>query len=181
MERSVSSVVEVTGDVYEQLEKLARFIVKESDEEKEMILDERLMLTPTIAVGESANFVTKMFTKVSNGLDKATDMLMNGYNSEDYEAIMENEEKIDSYEDHIGSYLMKLTTTQHLSEEDKNKSSKMLQAIGEFERIGDHARYIAKSAEELKLKGISFSQYAEAELTNLKYSIWDRNYVDRHF
>ena len=55
-----------------QLEKLARVIVKASDEEKEMILDERLMLTPTIAVGESANFVTKMFTKVRNGLDKAT-------------------------------------------------------------------------------------------------------------
>ncbi len=150
-----------------QLEKLARFIVKESDEEKEMILDERLMLTPTIAVGESANFVTKMFTKVSNGLDKATDMLMNGFNSEDYEAIMENEEKIDSYEDHIGSYLMKLTTNHHLNEIDKMSSSKMLQVIGEFERLGDHASYMAKSAEELKSKNISFSDSAKEELSRI--------------
>ena len=67
-----------------QLEKLARFIIRDSDEEQEMILDERLMLTPTIAVGESANFVTKMFTKVRGGLDKATAMLMTGYNSDDH-------------------------------------------------------------------------------------------------
>ena len=132
-----------------------------------MILDERLMLTPTIAVGESANFVTKMFTKVRNGLDKATDLLMNGFNSEDFEAIMANEEKIDSYEDHIGSYLMKLTTEHHLNEDDKRSSSKMLQVIGEFERLGDHASYMAKSAEELRSKNISFSPAAKEELDRI--------------
>lgn len=150
-----------------QLEKLARFIVKASDEEKEMILDERLMLTPTIAVGESANFVTKMFTKVKKGLDRATDMLMNGFDNEAFEAIMANEEKIDSYEDHIGSYLMKLTTNHHLNEDDKKSSSKMLQVIGEFERLGDHASYMAKSAEELKNKNISFSESAQEELNRI--------------
>ena len=150
-----------------QLEKLARFIIKDSDEEQEMILDERLMLTPTIAVGESANFVTKMFTKVRGGLDKATSMLLNGYNSDDFDYIMRNEEKIDSYEDHIGSYLMKLTTNHHLNEDDKKSSSKMLQVIGEFERLGDHASYMAKSAEELKNKNISFSSGAQEELDRI--------------
>ncbi|SEW17820.1 phosphate:Na+ symporter [Ruminococcaceae bacterium KH2T8] len=150
-----------------QLEKLARFIIKDSDEEQEMILDERLMLTPTIAVGESANFVTKMFTKVRGGLDKATAMLMTGYNSDDFDYIMQNEEKIDSYEDHIGSYLMKLTTTHHLNEDDKKSSSKMLQVIGEFERLGDHASYMAKSAEELKNKNINFSPAARGELDRI--------------
>ncbi len=150
-----------------QLEKLARFIIRDSDEEQEMILDERLMLTPTIAVGESANFVTKMFTKVRGGLDKATAMLMTGYNSDDFDYIMQNEEKIDSYEDHIGSYLMKLTTNHHLNEDDKKSSSKMLQVIGEFERLGDHASYMAKSAEELKNKNISFSPAARGELDRI--------------
>ncbi len=150
-----------------QLEKLARFIIRDSDEEQEMILDERLMLTPTIAVGESANFVTKMFTKVRGGLDKATAMLMTGYNSDDFDYIMQNEEKIDSYEDHIGSYLMKLTTNHHLNEDDKKSSSKMLQVIGEFERLGDHASYMAKSAEELKNKNINFSPAAREELDRI--------------
>ena len=150
-----------------QLEKLARFIIRDSDEEQEMILDERLMLTPTIAVGESANFVTKMFTKVRGGLDKATAMLMTGYNSDDFDYIMQNEEKIDSYEDHIGSYLMKLTTNHHLNEDDKKSSSKMLQVIGEFERLGDHASYMAKSAEELKNKNINFSPAARGELDRI--------------
>ncbi len=150
-----------------QLEKLARIIVKDAEEDQEFVLDERIMLTPPIAINECSIMMNKMVNRVENGLNEATYMLSNGFDSEKFEFIMKNEDKIDNYEDHIGAFLMKLSTSQHLSEEDKNKSSKMLQAIGEFERIGDHARYMAKSAEELKTKDIAFSKYAQEELSSL--------------
>ena len=149
------------------LVKIAHLIVKETDEEQEFKLDERLMLTPPIAVAECSNSVTKMITKAREGLDKATMMLLNGYNEEDYNFIKKNEELVDGYEDHIGSYLMTLTTTHHLSSVDKNKSSKMLQAIGEIERIADHANYMANSAEELETKQLSFSEGAQDELNRI--------------
>ena len=150
-----------------QLVKLAHLLVKETDEEQEFKLDERLMMSPPIAVSECGNSMDKMIEKARSGLDKATDMLLNGYNDEDFEFIKKNEEKVDSYEDLIGSFLMKLTTTQHLSVEDKNRSSKMLQAVGEFERIADHASYMANSSEEINRKNIVFSADASDEIKRI--------------
>ena len=129
------------------LVKLAHIIVKETAEEQEFKLDERLMLTPSIAVGECRNMMIKMVNKAKDGLDKSMDMLLNGYNTNDFDYIKKNEEKVDGYEDILGSYLMKLTTTQHLSVDDKNRSSRILQAIGEVERIADHANYLSDSSE----------------------------------
>ncbi|MBR2524640.1 MAG: Na/Pi cotransporter family protein [Clostridiales bacterium] len=149
------------------LVKLAHIIVKESDDEQETLLDERLMLTPPIAVAECRNAMDKMISKAKNGLDVSTDMLLKGFNQDDFDFIKKNEEKVDSYEDHLGSYLMKLTTTQHLSVEDKNKSSRMLQTVGEIERIADHANYLANSSEEIFTKKLSFSDEATAELNKV--------------
>ena len=146
------------------LVKLAHFVVKETDEEQAFKLDERLMLTPPIAVAECRNMMRKMIDKARAGLDKSVDMLMNGYDSDDFTFIKKNEERVDGYEDTLGSYLMKLTTTQHLNVEDKNRSSRILQAIGEVERIADHANYLSDSAEEIFSKHLVFSDNARAEL-----------------
>lgn len=150
-----------------QLVKFAKVLVRETDEEQEFKLDERLMTTPPIAVSECTNSMVKMVGKAKAGLDKATDMLLEGYNDDDYEFVKKNEEKVDGYEDVIGSFLMKLTTTHHLSVEDKNRSSKMLQAVGEFERIADHANYMANSAEEIARKRIVFSPDANDEIKRI--------------
>ena len=149
------------------LVKIAHLIVKETAEEQEFKLDERLMLTPSIAVGECRNMMVKMVTKAKDGLDKSMDMLSNGYNTNDFDFIKKNEERVDGYEDLLGSYLMKLTTTQHLSVEDKNRSSRILQAIGEVERIADHANYLSDSAEEIETKHLEFSDAAREELNKV--------------
>ncbi len=155
------------------LVKLAHFIVKETDEEQEFKLDERLMLTPAVAVGECCNMMVKMVNKAKEGLDKSMDMMINGYNTNDFDFIKKNEEKVDGYEDLLGSYLMKLTTTQHLSVEDKNRSSRMLQAIGEVERIADHANYLSDSAEEIATKHLEFSDAAKDELRRVIPAVHD--------
>ncbi len=146
------------------LVKLAHLIVKETEEEQEFRLDERLMLTPSIAVGECRNMMIKMVTKAKEGLDKSMNMLLTGYNSTDFDFIKKNEEKVDGYEDLLGSYIMRLTTTQHLSLEDKNRSSRILQAIGEVERVADHANYLSDSSEEIENKHLQFSDEAKKEL-----------------
>ena len=153
------------------LVKISRIFIKEKDEEKEFVLDERLMLTPPIAVAECRNSMKKMISKAKSGLDISTLMLLNGYNDADFETIKKNEESIDKFEDRIGTYLMKLTTTQHLSVQDKNNSSRMLQAVGEIERIADHANYLSISSEELFEKKIEFSAEAKAELIRIVHAV----------
>ena len=155
------------------LVKLAHVVVKETEEEQEFKLDERLMLTPSIAVGECRNMMIKMVTKAKQGLDKAMGMLPLNYNTEDFDFIKKNEEKVDGYEDILGSYLMKLTTSQHLSVEDKNRSSRILQAIGEVERVADHANYLSDSAEEIANKHLQFSDAAKVELGKVIPAVHD--------
>ena len=155
------------------LVKIAHLIVKETAEEQDFKLDERLMLTPAIAVGECTTMMVKMVSKAREGLDRSMGMLMNGYNAADFEFIKKNEEKVDGYEDLLGSYLMKLTTTQHLSVEDKNRSSRILQAIGEVERIADHANYLSDSAEEIENKHLEFSDAARSELNRVIPAVRD--------
>lgn len=155
------------------LVKIAHIIVKETDEEQEFKLDERLMLTPPIAVAECHNMMVKMINKAQSGLDKSMDMLLNGYNTADFDYIKKNEERVDGYEDLLGSYLMKLTTTQHLNVEDKNRTSSMLQAIGEVERIADHANYLSNSAEEIETKHLDFSDAADDELSRVIPAVRD--------
>ena len=155
------------------LVKLAQVIVKESADEQEFKLDERLMLTPSIAVGECRNMMIKMVTKAKEGLDKSMGMLVSGFNQSDFDFIKKNEEKVDGLEDLLGSYVMKLTTTQHLSVEDKNRSSRILQAIGEVERVADHANYLSDSSEEIMTKHLEFSDAAKDELNKIIPAVRD--------
>ncbi|MCR5489513.1 MAG: Na/Pi cotransporter family protein [Saccharofermentans sp.] len=155
------------------LVKLAQVIVKESEDEQEFKLDERLMLTPSIAVGECRNMMIKMVTKAKEGLDKSMGMLVSGFNQSDFDFIKKNEEKVDGLEDLLGSYVMKLTTTQHLSVEDKNRSSRILQAIGEVERVADHANYLSDSSEEIMTKHLEFSDAAKDELNKIIPAVRD--------
>ena len=144
--------------------KLAYKVFPDSEEEQELFLDERLMVTPGIALAEVQNSMDRMVAKTENNLNEACGMLLNGFSQETFEFVQRNEKKIDGYEDHIGAYLMKLTTTQHLSEEDKKKATMILQGIGEFERLADHASYISKSCNELDDKKIQFSPDAQGEM-----------------
>ncbi len=153
-----------------QLEKLACMIVHDSKEDKLLFLDERLLATPTIALAEVDNSMMQMMNLAQDALDKSIALLDN-FSESELEFVVANEEKIDSYEDHIGAYLLKLGNNQSLSEEDTRKSSKILHGINECERIADHALNLARAAEELHEKNIQFSEQAQKEEKNLMDAI----------
>lgn len=68
--------------------------------------------------------------------------------------------------DGLKTILGKLNTYP-LSDSDSHESAKLLHMIGDFERISDHAVNILESAEELREKGIEFTEQAKAELKNI--------------
>ena len=63
--------------------------------------------------------------------------------------VTDNEKLIDSYEDDLGSYMIKLSSTP-LGERDTAELTKLMYAIGDVERIGDHAESLAEAALRLK-------------------------------
>lgn len=68
--------------------------------------------------------------------------------------------------DGLKTILGKLNTYP-LSDSDSHESAKLLHMMGDFERISDHAVNILESAEELREKGIEFTEQAKAELKNI--------------
>ncbi len=148
------------------LEKLAYKLVPDSKmPEKVSELDDRLLATPAIAL-ECAYNLTCDMAKVSTDALKSSIECLSVYDKANAEAIREAEEKTDYFEDIIGSYLVKLSMRQ-LNETDGAMASMLLKAIGDFERISDHAVNILESAEEMREKGIVFSESAKVEMDSL--------------
>ncbi len=148
------------------LEKLAIKIVPESSKKDvQTELDERLLVTPPIALECCCNMVIDMAGESVTALKKSLNML-NQYENETAEEIRSAEEKTDHYEDILGTYLVKLSSHQ-ISDGDSITVSKLLKAIGDFERISDHSVNILESAEELKEKDILFTDMAKKELDTL--------------
>ncbi len=80
------------------------------------------------------------------------------------------EEMVDQYEDRLGGYLVQVSS-QSLSAGDSREVSKLLHAIGDFERISDHAVNLSEVAEELFTKGISFSPEAMVETRQMRGAV----------
>ena len=148
------------------LEKLAYKLIPDTKmPEKVSELDDRLLTTPAIAL-ECAHHLTFDMAKIATDALKSSIECLGTYDKSKAETIREAEDKTDHLEDVIGSYLVKLSTKQ-LNENEGAMASMLLKAIGDFERISDHAVNLVESAEEMKEKGISFSESACAELDAL--------------
>ena len=145
------------------LEKLAIKIVPDSSKnEVQTELDERLLVTPPIALECCSNLVNEMAEESVSALKKSLNMLYK-YEKETAEEVRCAEDKTDHYEDILGTYLVKLSSHQ-ISDYDSITVSKLLKAIGDFERIADHSVNILESVEELKEKDIYFTDMAKKQL-----------------
>ncbi|MBQ5620761.1 MAG: Na/Pi cotransporter family protein, partial [Alistipes sp.] len=126
------------------------------------ILDERLLRSPSVAVEECGNYTMEMCTITKDTLIKSMD-LIGAYNEHRAAEIVDLEDTVDLYEDHLGTFLVKLSA-QALSLKAGHSVSVMLHTIGDFERMSDHAVNIKDVAKELHEKKLSFSPDAQKEI-----------------
>lgn len=147
-----------------QLEKFAIWAVKaKTDKDNETVfLDDRLLNTPSFAIGECQTIAGRMGIMAKKNFFRSVKMIKN-YSEKRVEKIMRKEPRIDMYEDKLGAFLVKLSS-KNLTEKDSHEISKLLHAIGDFERIGDHAINILKVAKEMNEKQLEFSEDAKKEL-----------------
>lgn len=149
------------------IEKLAIKVVPETkkEAEKKIFLDERLLNTPTLAISECFTKTIEMAEIVRYNYITSTKMLKS-FHRKKVDEIHENELEIDKFEDYLNSYLLKLSGRE-LTEADNNKISQVMLAIGDFERIGDHATNILKYAEKLNDSETKFSEEAVEEIKTI--------------
>ncbi len=145
------------------LEKMAmRLVPDKKQSSKNVLLDERLLLAPTFAIAECYRQTIKMAELVEYNFINSTKMLKS-FHAKKADQIRGNEIKIDTYEDKLDAFLLKLSNKE-LTEEDSNRISQLLLVIGDYERIGDHAAYILKIAETMKNDDKRLSTDAVEEL-----------------
>ena len=147
------------------MEKIATMLVPDGKEEPQrqgLFLDERLLNSPSVAVSECNAATMSMCSLAHLNVMRAIG-LFGHYDEQAVEDIRAAEKTLDEDEDKLGTYLVQLSS-RSLSEKDSQVVSKMLHAIGNFERLGDHALNLTGSAKELLDKGLSFSESAKKEL-----------------
>ena len=163
--------VALISPFYKQLAKLSCVIVKDSKDDKETstLLDDRLLETPSVAV-ERANQLVASMAELSTKAMRDAISLFNEYDAKVADSVRDIESKVDTLEDAIGSYLVKISS--HTSDEkDSEQVTKLLHIIGDYERISDHAVNVVESCEELRDKKISFSSEAEKEISVLSGAV----------
>ena len=145
------------------LEKLATLTVPDGKNDSEFeLLDDRLLATPAVAI-ERARIVAHDMAKLSIETLRQAMQLIGNFSEKAIETIYAGEERVDKYEDMLGTYLVKISSCE-LSETDGHEAAELLHIIGDFERISDHAVNIAESAQEMSDKKLVFSEQATKEL-----------------
>ncbi len=143
--------------------KFCEMVVPDGEEKKHTVfLDERLFNNTALAVSECHRLASEMAEHARDSLLRSIELITN-YNADTVQALRENEELIDKYEDKLGTYLVRLSNNE-ASESTSHSIARMLHSIGDFERIGDHALNICKVAEEIHNKSIRFSSEAKNEI-----------------
>jgi len=152
------------------LEKIALATVPEKKvRDKNVLLDERLLLAPSFAIAECYRQSIKMAEMAEFNFINSTKMLKS-YHAKKADQIKSNEVKIDTFEDKLEAFLLKLSAKE-LAEEDSNRISQLLLTIGDYERIGDHASYMLQIAEKMKDSDRKLSPEAIEELKVIVHAV----------
>jgi len=120
------------------------------------------MTVPPVAL-ERCRAVTTEMAACTIAAYRDSVAALNGFTPELSKSVLDAENRTDHYEDILSTYLVKLSSLQ-ISESDSTEAAMLLKAIGDLERIGDHAQNILEAAEELHQKKLQFTPDAREEL-----------------
>ena len=149
--------------------KLACLIIPEKsveeDQFKFMYIDDRMLSTPPVAVGNLRKEIVRMGEIAKTNINDAVAMLINE-NVDNIESIRENEDMLNKFNKNITAYLTKLLGKE-LSEEDDKKVGSYYHVVSDIERVGDYAENVMEYVIRLKEEGLVLSDDAKGEITLL--------------
>lgn len=151
--------------------KVVNTLIKGDDKEDTEIhyIDERLLETPVIAVGQVAKATIEMATKAKENLQISLKALKE-CKREFVDQVQSNELVINKMENEITDFLVKLSNAE-LDSHQLAIVTSTFHIVNDIERIGDHAENIAELALEKMEKNIDITEDALVELEGIfKYT-----------
>ena len=150
-----------------QLVKLSMLIVKDEPEKEHRhpelhTLDEKLYISPAVAVVEATKAVAFMGSVARDNFARCCDVLLKGDESQ-LAKIESEEECLDQFADRSDRFLIGLTKAAE-TEMDDRQVDMLLQTVPAFERVGDYGTNLVELAQRLKSEGSTLSESALEEL-----------------
>ncbi|MEF9839828.1 MAG: Na/Pi cotransporter family protein [Lachnospiraceae bacterium] len=134
-------------------------------DDSQVLLDARMLQTPSIALQSTISEVVRMGHIVSATLVIAKETLFS-QNAEQIAHIKDEENKVDKLSAGITEYTINLTSLQ-ISEKEHEEAARLLQIVSDMERICDYCENISEFADNLKMKKLHFSDTGTSELKNM--------------
>ena len=149
------------------LVKLSLAIVKDEKEEAPrhpelLTLDERLYISPAVAVAEATKAVSYMGSVALENFKRASAVLQK-FDPVAVAEINADEECLDQFSDAADHFMIGLSKVIETEAEDRQVDM-LLQTVPSFERVGDYATNLVELAERLQAENASFSDSAKQEL-----------------
>lgn len=149
---------------------LANLVIKEDDkEEKTVLLDERLLISPSIAIGQCKIKTIYMAEQASKAF---IDSIKGFYDFTDEKKanIKSIENELDDLEDELNAYLVRISGTD-VSDTDGKKINGMMHSVVDIERISDYAMNMVILSENMHKMKLKFSASAKEEIEVLNRAV----------
>ena len=125
-------------------------------------LDSKFLNIPSLALKNSVIVLEKM-AEIAEANFKRGIQLVDQFDKKILEKIQTREDNIDKMEEEVTKYLVNLDKLD-LSDQESLKVTTLLNIESEFEKMGDYAFRLSKTAENIEEKDIEFSKEAKKEL-----------------
>jgi len=140
-------------------------IHEDEEQQYDVHLDDRMLETPSFAIGQVIKEVDSMGKIAIKNYDRSINALIKN-DAKIVEKVMIDEKTINEKQRNLVEYLVKLTE-ENLSSNQHERVNMMFGLISDLERIGDHAENIAELADYKIENKIIFSDSAKVELEDM--------------
>lgn len=154
----------VSNLIIKAAKKIGRVKENEQDPGK-VLLDERMLETPSIALQSVINETIRMGEIVQGSLETVRDVLYTKSQSA-IASLRDDEDTVDKLCAGITDYTIKLGALQ-ISEKEHQRVAHLLQIVSDIERVSDYCENISEFAETLAEKKESFSDVAKEQLDEM--------------
>ena len=137
----------------------------EKDKMAVEFIDNRILTTPPMAVLQCEKEVARLSRLVQKNYNRSMIAFFDR-DADSIDKVIEREKVIDYLSKEITDYIVKLNALD-LEDHDRQIVAAMYSAIGDLERIGDHAENIVEYARTVIDRNLSFSDKAISELRDI--------------
>ena len=158
---------------------LSKLIIRDKEEtqapsvkvEKDttMLLDDRILNTPSLAIQAVSNYVIKLGKICSENLKRSLDAIM--YNKyELIDVVFETEKHIDDHVANLSDFLVKISN-DGLTDRQSRQVKDLMYTVIDLERVGDHAENLAELAGKLRDGNMKFSEVGVDDLKLMRAAV----------